>query len=156
MLKFLFPIIFFIPAALLSQSFPAHHFRVSMDCSLTSVLSTNTDEGKVDVFQCMEESPSIAVYRINVISFNYPITELDAYFKNLEVEYASIGRTSRSTLAGKRAVEVWEDIVVEGRRFRQISVSTLYKNKAITLVLVTNSQQEAQLLQKFQRNFSLL
>jgi hypothetical protein len=78
-----------------------------------------------------------------------PINELKA-------DYSKLGAASFITFKGRKAVQVTENVTIEGHSFKQHSISFLYKNKALTLVLVTNSSSGTVLREKYKTNFDLL
>ena len=140
-----------------SQTFNQHHFKYSGICHLQNALNTTDAKGnKVAVYQCLNKSSSVSIYRINVISFNTIITDTDEYFRSLWTEYANLGTPTSTIFKGKKAIQLIENVNIEGHRMKQISLSTLYKNKAITLVLVTNSTSYNILLTNFKNQFSFL
>ncbi len=141
----------------LSQAFTQHNFKYQGSCTLETAVNTNDANGnKVAVYQCVNQSSSISVYRINVITFKAIITDTEEYYKSLKREYANLGEPTSTTLKGRKAIQVIENVNIEGHSMKQISVSTLYKNKAITLVLVTNSSNYSSLINSFKNNFSFL
>lgn len=141
-----------------SQTFSQHHFKFNGSCILENVISSVDDQGNsVSAYQCVNQSPSVATaYRINVITFQKPVIDMEGYFRGVKNEYSKLGVTTSTTLKDKRAVQVIEDIYVQGQAMKQISVSTFYKNKAITLVLITNSSSYSTILSKFKNQFSFL
>lgn len=154
---FISTLLLFSSTALFSQTFSQHSFKYQGSCSLENAVNTTDGNGnRVSVYQCINQSSSISVYRVNVISFKALITDTEEYFKSLKREYSNLGTPISTTLKGKRAVQVVENVTIEGHTMKQISVSTLYKNKAITLVLVTNSSNYNSLLNNFKNNFSFL
>jgi hypothetical protein len=140
-----------------SQTFSQQNFKFDGVCNLQNAVNTVDENGnKVTVYQCVNQASSITVYRINVIAFKATITDIEEYYRSLKKEYSNLGTPTSTTLKGKKAVQVIEDITIEGHSMKQISVSTLYKNKAITLVLVTNSSSYTTLLSNFKNQFSFL
>ncbi len=140
-----------------SQTFNQHHFKYSGICSLQNALNTTDGKGnKVAVYQCLNQASSVSIYRINVITFKTVITDIDEYFSSLKKEYSNLGTPTETNLKGKKAVQLVENVNVEGHSMKQISISTLYKNKAITLVFVTNSSSYSTLLTNFKNQFSFL
>lgn len=140
-----------------SQTFKQHYFSYSGLCSLQNVLNTTDAKGnKVAVYQCLNQSSSVSIYRINVINFKTVITDVNEYFSSLTKEYSNLGTPTETTLKGKKAVQLIENVNIEGHSMKQISLSTLHKNKAITLVLVTNSSSYNTLLTNFKNQFSFL
>lgn len=140
-----------------SQTFNQQSFKFDGVCNLQNAVNTVDENGnKVTVYQCVNQASSITVYRINVISFKATITDIEQYYRSLKKEYSNLGTPTSTTLKGKKAVQVIEDVTIEGHSMKQISVSTLYKNKAITLVLVTNSSSYSTLLSNFKNQFSFL
>lgn len=150
-------ILLFLYSTSFSQTFNQHYFKYSGICSLQNALNTTDDKGnKVAVYQCLNQASSVSIYRINVITFKTAITDIDEYFSSLRKEYSNLGTPTATTLKGKKAVQVVENVNIEGHSMKQISISTLYKNKAITLVLVTNSSSYNTLLTNFKNQFSFL
>lgn len=139
-----------------SQTFSEHNFKVQTICTLTSALNTVDGEDKVNVYQCVDQSSSISIYRVNVITFKKQITDNETYLNKLKADYSKLGAASFITFKGKKAVQVTENVTIEGHSFKQHSISFLYKNKGLTLVLVTNSSSGTVLLEKYKTNFSLL
>jgi len=140
-----------------SQTFSLHHFKYTGNCNLENALNTVDEKGnKVTVYQCLVQSPAITIYRVNVITFKENITDTDEYLRTLKIEYSKLGSTSSTTLNGIRAVQVKEDVNIQGYSMKQISTATIYKNKSITLVLVTNSPSYDTLLTDFQSQFVFL
>ncbi|MBC7749339.1 MAG: hypothetical protein H7Z76_12320 [Methylotenera sp.] len=140
-----------------SQTFSQQNFKFDGICNLQNAVNTVDENGnKVTVYQCVNQASSINVYRINVIAFKAIITDIEEYYRSLKKEYSNLGTPTSTTLKGKKAVQVIENVTIEGHSMKQISVSTLYKNKAITLVLVTNSSSYSTLLSNFKNQFSFL
>jgi len=139
-----------------SQTFTEHNFKVQTICALTSALNTLDGDEKVNVYQCIDQSSSISIYRVNVITFKKQITDSETYLNQLKADYSKLGAASFITFKGKKAVQVTENVTIEGHNFKQHSISFLYKNKALTLVLVTNSSSGTVLLENYKTNFSLL
>ena len=139
-----------------SQTFTEHNFKVQTVCTLTIALKTVDGEDKVNVYQCIDQSSSISIYRVNVITLKKQITDNETYLNKLKADYSKLGAASFITFKGKKAVQVTENITIEGHSFKQYSISFLYKNKVLTMVLVTNSSSGTVLLEKYKTNFSLL
>jgi hypothetical protein len=110
----------------------------------------------MDVYQCRSTSPKRAYYRINVILFAKLITDKEQYIRSVYADYSKQGRVKMTTLKGLKAVQVEENVVSDGVSLKQISVSILYKNRAITLVLTTDSYPYGDLLKILTDSFSLL
>ena len=150
-------VLLFLYSTSFSQTFNQHHFKYSGICSLQNALNTTDSKGnKVAVYQCLNQASSVSIYRINVITFQTVITDIDEYFSSLKKEYSNLGTPTATNLKGKKAVQLVENVNIEGHSMKQISISTLYKNKAITLVLVTNSSSYNTLLTNFKNQFSFL
>lgn len=140
-----------------AQTFNKEGFKFDGDCTLKYALSTSNDNGdKINAYQCISQTSPMINYRVQVITFKDVITDIDEYFRTLKIEYSNLGTATTTTLKGKRAVLVIENINLQGHALKQISVSTLYKNKSITLVLVTNSASYKTLLEEFKNQFSFL
>jgi hypothetical protein len=139
-----------------AQTFTEHNFKIQTVCALTSALNTIDGEDRINVYQCIDQSSSISIYRVNVITFKKQITNNETYLDKLKSDYSKLGPASFTTFKGQKAVQVIENVVIEGHSFKQYSISFLYKNKALTLVLVTNSSSAGALLEKCKTNFSLL
>lgn len=140
-----------------SQTFSQQNFKFDGVCNLQNTVNTVDDNGnKVTVYQCVNQASSISVYRIDIIAFKATITDIEEYYRTLKKEYSNLGTTTATTLKSKKAVQVIEDVTIEGHSMKQIRVSTLYKNKAITLVLITNSSSYSTLLSNFKNQFSIL
>ena len=133
-----------------SQTFSQHNFKYDGVCNLQNEVNTvDGNSNKIAVYQCVNQSSSITVYRVSIIFFKVTITDIEEYFRSLKREYSNLGTATLSTLKGKKAVQLIETVTIEGHKMKQISISTLYKNKAITLVLVTNSSSYNTLLTNF-------
>jgi len=91
-----------------------------------------------------------------VILFAKLITDKEQYIRSVYADYSKQGRVKMTTLKGLKAVQVEEDVVSDGVSLKQISVSILYKNRAITLVLTTDSYPYGDLLKILTDSFSLL
>ena len=140
-----------------SQTFGQQSFKYDGACSLKNAVNNIDANGnKVTVYQCVNQSSAITIYRVNVIAFKSVITDTEEYYRSLKNEYSNLGTPTSTTLKGKKAVQVIENITIEGHSMKQISISTLFKNKAITLVLVTNSSSYNTLLATFKNQFSFL
>lgn len=142
-----------------SQSFPQHHFKYNGGCSLENKLNTSDEKGnKVSVYECLIPSSEsvVTAYRVNVITFKYVISDINEYYRSLKIEYSKLGETKNITLNGIKAVQVEEEIDIQGHLMKQISIATLYKNMSITLVLVSNDKSYRSLLETFKRNISFL
>ena len=140
-----------------SQTFSQQNFKFDGVCSLQNAVNTVDENGnKVTFYECVNQASSVTIYRISVIAFKGTITDIEEYFRTLKKDYSNLGSTTSTILKGKKAVQVIEDVTIEGHVMKQISVSTLYKNKAITLVLVTNSSSFMTLLSNFKNHFSFL
>lgn len=140
-----------------SQSINEHHFKYTGKCNLTNAINTFDKKGnKVSVYQFIVKTPTVTIYRVNVISFKENITDTNEYFRSLKSEYSKLGSVSTTTINGMKALQVREKVDIQGYSMKQISISTLYKNKSITLVLVSNSPEYESLLLDFQSKISFL
>lgn len=150
-------ILFFCLLNSFSQTFRQHNFKYDGVCNLESAINTVNEKGdKVATYQCVKQSSTITVYRVYVISFKATIIDIEEYFRSLKKEYSNLGTPTSTTLKGKKAVQLVENVSIEGHSMKQITISTLYKNKATTLVLVTNSSSYNNLLSNFKNQFSFL
>ena len=140
-----------------SQTFSKQNFKYTGKYVLQNVLNNTDDKGnKIAFFQCINKSSTITVYRVSVITFKSIISNSTEYYSQLKTDYSNLGKTNTTTLKGKKAMQVIENIEIEGHSMKQISISTLYKNKAITLILITNSQSYNNLLENFKQHFLFL
>jgi hypothetical protein len=128
-----------------SQVFKKHNVTISFTCSLQNILNTNDGINNVAAYQCVTEDDFIDMYRLTTIMFAYPITDFNTYIESLKDEYSAQGTVKETTLGGKRAVQVKEDIVVQGIKLTQYSIATLHKNQSITIVYVTNRTENINL-----------
>jgi len=141
------------------QTFPQHHFKYNGDCNLVSKMENTQSNGdKVSVYECLIPSSSsvVTAYRVNVITFKNSIYDVDEYYRKLRTEYSKQGTATNVTLNGKRAVQCEEVVDIQGHAMKQISIAVLYRNKSITLVLVSNDDAYLKYLQAFKSNFSFL
>lgn len=146
-----------LPVYLHSQTFLNNNFKFAGNCSLVKYIDTYDEkDNKVTAYECRSHIPESAIYRVFVISFKAVITDVGTYYRVLKDEYQQKGAVSNTTIKGVKAVQVIENIVLEGVPLRQISTAILYKNKSYTLVLLTNSAKYSQLLQAFKNSITLL
>jgi hypothetical protein len=138
-----------------SQSFIDYGFKYDGDCSLQLAMNNKDASGNdVAVFQCVNQSTTTSIYRIITISYKKRITDQEEYYKKLKLDYTKLGRTSNTTLKEHKAIQVFENVTIQGNSMKQISISTLYKNIALTLVLITNTSSYESLLSEFKNQFS--
>lgn len=146
-----------LSSAAYSQTFLNNDFKFAGNCSLVKYIDTYDEkDNKVTAYECRSHIPESAIYRVFVISFKAFITDVDTYYRVLKNEYQQKGSVSNTTIKGVKAVQVIENIVLEGVPLRQISTVILYKNRSFTLVLLTNSAKYPQLLQAFKNSITLL
>lgn len=141
--------------ATFSQTFKDDYFSLNEKCKLSKVLDTYDGNDKVRAYQCKDES-SADIFRVIVTTFASKITDSDSYYKTLEREYSKLGQTKFITFKGKKSLQTIENVVIEGKKCKQISVALLYKGKSITLVLVTASSNHSAIMERFKNNFSLI
>ena len=140
-----------------SQTFPTSNFKYTGPCSMArGVDSYDGKSNKVTSYECRSHIPESAIYRVIVIDYKVTIRDVATYYSSLKSQYAKQGKVSNSTVKGVQAVQVIENVVIEGVSLRQVSTAILYKNKSITLVLLTNSEKYSQLLQSFKNSISLI
>ena len=140
-----------------SQTFNKQNFKFDGICNLENVLNSVDENGNnITVYQCSDLSNSVTIYRIIVLTFKEKITDIDEYYRSLKKEYSTLGTPTSTTLKGKKAIQVVEDVLIEGHNMKQVNVSTFHKSKAITLVLITNSSSFSSLLSNFKNQFSYL
>ena len=135
-----------------SQTFKGHNFKVVEVCNLENVL--NTGEGSV--YQCIDQSSAITIYRVIFRGFKEQITDTETYFNDLKRLSSKTGAATFTTVKGKKGVQVNENVTVEGHNLKQLSVFFLHKNKSIQIVLVTNSSASLVLFEKFKTNVYFL
>ena len=142
--------------ALNAQTFEQNNFKVKLDCNLENVLTTVNGVDNVSVYECTKQGTSTSVFRIIVIGFKEKITDKETYINDIKRDYLKLGETSFIKIGTEKAVQVSQKVTIEGRNFKQIWITFLYKNKGFTLVLITNSDNAMTLLDNFKKNFSLL
>jgi hypothetical protein len=152
----IFLTIFFVNSVnIYSQTFNEHYFTVNEKCKLIQVLDTYDGNDKIVVYQCSDGETS-DIFRVIVTAFNKKITNTDTYYNTLKSEYSKLGQIKEITINGKKAIQVVENILIEGRKHKQVSVAMLHKGKSITLVLVTKSVNYTDVINRFKSNFKLL
>jgi len=122
-----------------------------------AINTSDTDGSKVKVLQYIRQNGEnkVDVFRINMISFPYAITDTVAYYSSLVSEYASVGTVAEITILGKKAVQVDENITIEGVPLRQRSTSLLHRNINYTFVLTSNSENFENLNSEFLKDIKL-
>ncbi len=141
------------------QTFTKHNFKVQTPCTLTNVLNTKSaNNDDVAVYQCMEQTQnSVTIYRISVITFQEQVLDEDFYIQEVNRDYREMGQSSKIILfKNKKSVTFIEDVNIEGNELKQITLSFLHKNKAISLVVVSNNSNISDLMTKFQNQFYFL
>jgi len=148
---------FLLQTTITGQTFTNYGFSVNCGCSLQNAINTVDDEGNnVLAFQCSKTTAVVVIYRVNVIQFTKNIVSSSSFYASLRKSYSSLGAVTNTTLGGKEAVEVVENLMINGNRVKQVSISTLHRNNSITLVLVTNSSEYSSLVKEFKGQFKLL
>ena len=137
-----------------SQVFEKHNVTISCACSLQNIVNTNDGVNDVAAYQCVTNNDFIDMYRLTTITFKNQITDFNTYIESLKDEYSLQGTVKETTLGGKRAVQVKEDIIVQGIKLTQYSVATLHKNQSITIVYVTNRKENLK-LESYKRSITL-
>lgn len=124
------------------QTKPGDGFVYNGSFNMEEALSTTESTGeKIKVLRYVRENVNseVDVFLVNMISFPYEIADTLTYQSSLLIDYQKIGTASKVNFKGKNAVQVDEDVFIEGLRFKQRSTSLLHRNIAYTFILTSNS-----------------
>ncbi len=141
-----------------SQTFTDLDFKYAGDCEL-KIQNTNADKygNKGFVYQCFTKSSSLVLlYRLNVVAFVEKSRDNEKFLARVKSDSELLGTTISTTFEDQPAIQLSEDVIVEGYKIKQVTITTLYKNKSFTFVLGTTASNYNKLLAAFKKDFSFL
>jgi hypothetical protein len=152
-----FSLVISLSLSVQAQDFTEQSFKYDGACALKIQISKVENGSKITVSQCITQSSSVTtLYRVNVIAFKTEGRDREKFLASIKEAYALLGTTSSTTLKGEPAVQLIEDVTIEGYVMKQITTTVLYNNKSIAIVLATTASSYNKLLTAFKKDFSFL